>query len=196
MLTNIEKIIFILLALTAVGISYITFNKMFKAIGVGSQQIDWKRALLNFPKGLEVFIAGNASVIDDLVNQFSIIPAFKFNSWDNNRISKWPKWRRAIEVLIHNWRIYSETKKVLENRKIEFYILVAPMSLQLKNHEVVNKLKFSLNCSTKDGHKIINQIANETASDLLKQLIGSEVNKSNVSAIIEDLLKKEKHDGI
>ena len=57
MLTNIEKIIFILLALTAVGISYTTFNKMFKAIGVGSQQIDWKRALLNFPKGLEVFIS-------------------------------------------------------------------------------------------------------------------------------------------
>ena len=57
MLTNIEKIIFILLALTAVGISYTTFNKMFKAIGVGSQQIDWKRALLNFPKGLEVLIS-------------------------------------------------------------------------------------------------------------------------------------------
>ena len=30
---------------------------MFKAIGVGSQQIDWKRALLNFPKGIEVFIS-------------------------------------------------------------------------------------------------------------------------------------------
>ena len=57
MLTDIEKIIFILLALTAVCISYTTFNKMFKAIDVGSQQIDWKRALLNFPKGLEVFIS-------------------------------------------------------------------------------------------------------------------------------------------
>ena len=57
MLTDIEKIIFTLLALTAVGISYTTFNKMFKAIGVGSQQIDWKRALLNFPKGLEVLIS-------------------------------------------------------------------------------------------------------------------------------------------
>ena len=57
MLTDIEKIIFILLAIIAVGISYTTFNKMFKAIGVGSQQIDWKRALLNFPKGLEVFIS-------------------------------------------------------------------------------------------------------------------------------------------
>ena len=57
MLTDIEKIIFILLAIIAIGLSYTTFNKMFKAIGVGSQQIDWKRALLNFPKGVEVFIS-------------------------------------------------------------------------------------------------------------------------------------------
>jgi len=57
LLTDIEKIIFILFAIVAIGLSYTTFNKMFKAIGVGSQQIDWKRALLNFPKGLEVFIS-------------------------------------------------------------------------------------------------------------------------------------------
>jgi len=57
LLTDIEKIIFILFAIIAVGVSYTTFNKMFKAIGVGSQQINWKRALLNFPKGIEVFIS-------------------------------------------------------------------------------------------------------------------------------------------
>ena len=57
MLTDIEKIIFVLFAFVAIGLSYTTFNKMFKAIGVGSQQIDCKRALLNFPKGLEVFIS-------------------------------------------------------------------------------------------------------------------------------------------
>ena len=57
MLTDIEKIIFILFAIIAIKISYTTFNKMFKAIGAGSQQIDWKRALLNFPKGIKVFIS-------------------------------------------------------------------------------------------------------------------------------------------
>ena len=57
MLTDIEKIIFILFAIIAIGLSYTTFNKMFKAISVGSQQIDWKRVLLNFPKGIEVFIS-------------------------------------------------------------------------------------------------------------------------------------------
>ncbi|OUV03179.1 MAG: hypothetical protein CBC40_06235 [bacterium TMED80] len=57
MLTDIEKIIFVLFAIVAIGLSYTTFNKMFKAISVGSQQIDWKRALLNFPKGIEVYIS-------------------------------------------------------------------------------------------------------------------------------------------
>ena len=36
----------------------------------------------------------------------------------------------------------------------------------------------------------VNQIAIETSSDLLKQLIGAEVNKSNISAIVEALSRK------
>ena len=40
--------------------------------------------------------------------------------------------------------------------------------------------------------KQINQIAVDTASDLIKELIGTEVNKSSISAIVEDLSKKDK----
>ena len=36
----------------------------------------------------------------------------------------------------------------------------------------------------------INKIAIDTSSDLLKKLIGAEVNKSNISAIVEDLSRK------
>ena len=57
MLSNIEKIIFIVIAIGALGLSSVTFGKMFKAISVGSNPIDWKSALLNFPKGLQVFIS-------------------------------------------------------------------------------------------------------------------------------------------
>ena len=57
MLSNIEKIIFVFIAIGALGLSYVTFGKMFKAISVGSNPIDWKRVLLNFPKGLQVFIS-------------------------------------------------------------------------------------------------------------------------------------------
>ena len=39
----------------------------------------------------------------------------------------------------------------------------------------------------------INQIAVDTASDLIKELIGTEVNKSSISAIVDDLSKKDKN---
>ena len=57
MLSNIEKIIFIVIALSAFGLSSVTFGKMFKAISIGSNPIGWKSAILNFPKGLQVFIS-------------------------------------------------------------------------------------------------------------------------------------------
>lgn len=59
MLSNIEKIVFVLIALSALGASYVTFSKMFKVISMGSQPINWQKALLNFPKGLKVFISQN-----------------------------------------------------------------------------------------------------------------------------------------
>ena len=44
----------------------------------------------------------------------------------------------------------------------------------------------------------INKIAIETSADLIKQLIGMEVNNSSISAIVEDLSKKnrEKYYGV
>jgi len=38
----------------------------------------------------------------------------------------------------------------------------------------------------------INKIAIETSADLIKQIIGAEVNNSNISAIVEDISKKNK----
>ena len=37
----------------------------------------------------------------------------------------------------------------------------------------------------------INKIAVETSADLLKQLIGAEVNNSSISAIVDDLSRKK-----
>ena len=44
----------------------------------------------------------------------------------------------------------------------------------------------------KHSPETISQIAIDTSSDLLKQLIGADINQSNISAIVEDLSKKEK----
>ena len=39
--------------------------------------------------------------------------------------------------------------------------------------------------------KNINKIAFETASEIVKKIVGTEVNASSVSAIVEDVSKKE-----
>ena len=59
MLSSIEKIIFIFIALSAIGGSFITFRKMFRVIGAGTQPIDWRSAFFNLSKGLKVFISQN-----------------------------------------------------------------------------------------------------------------------------------------
>ena len=42
----------------------------------------------------------------------------------------------------------------------------------------------------KDAPEKINKIAIETSSELIQKLIGAEVNNSSISAIVDDLSKK------
>ncbi len=57
MLTNLERIIFVIAVFASVGLSWVTFSKMFKVISRGSDPINWKKALVNFPRGLGVFLS-------------------------------------------------------------------------------------------------------------------------------------------
>ena len=57
MLSAIERIAFILLILFSMSLSYVTFSRMFKIIGRGTQPLNWKSVLKNWPKGLAVFIS-------------------------------------------------------------------------------------------------------------------------------------------
>ena len=52
-----------------------------------------------------------------------------------------------------------------------------------KSEEEIEELK-------RTAPEKINKIAIETASDLVKKLIGAEINKSSISAIVSDLVKK------
>ena len=56
MLTLPEKIVFILLTISSLSLSWFSFSTMFKVIGVGTKSIDWKLVLLNWPKGIAAFI--------------------------------------------------------------------------------------------------------------------------------------------
>ena len=69
-----------------------------------------------------------------------------------------------------------EIKKQKLNEEIEKEIL-------LTEKEIINLKKTSI--------LSINSIAAETSFDIIKQIVGIEVNKSSVSAIVNDLAKKE-----
>ena len=57
MLTNIEKVIFLVLAAGCLGASYFTFNKMFLVISLGKDPLNWKQVFKNWRSGLDAFIS-------------------------------------------------------------------------------------------------------------------------------------------
>ena len=59
------------------------------------------------------------------------------------------------------------------------------------NEEIKKAEKEILDLKKKSPEKI-NKIAIEASADIVKQIIGSEVNSSNISAIVEDISKKNK----
>jgi len=63
-------------------------------------------------------------------------------------------------------------------------------SLKKEIDEETNKAEKEILDFKKKSPEKINKIAIETSADLIKQIIGAEVNNSNISAIVEDISKK------
>ena len=86
-----------------------------------------------------------------------------------------------------------EAKKVLQEnkRKLENDI----KSKKQKFNEEIEKELMSVEKEIKSLKKLsissINKIAAEVSSEVIKQLVGTSVNMSNVSAIVEDISKKK-----
>ena len=86
-----------------------------------------------------------------------------------------------------------EAKKILEDskKKLEKDI----KSKKQKFNEEIEKELMSVEKEIKSLKKLsissINKIAAEVSSEVIKQLVGTSVNMSNVSAIVEDISKKE-----
>ena len=83
-------------------------------------------------------------------------------------------------------KVINENKKKLEkdikNKKQKFDEEIEK-ELKKTEEEIKNLKKTSVSS--------INKIAAEIASETIKQIIGTEVNKSNVTAIVDDLSKKK-----
>ena len=69
----------------------------------------------------------------------------------------------------------NEKKEILENEINE--------EIKIAENEIKNLKKTSISS--------INKIAVETSRELIKQIVGTEVNMSNVSAIVEDVTKRK-----
>ena len=65
-------------------------------------------------------------------------------------------------------------------------------TLESEISEEINKAEIEISEFVSNTPEKINKIAAETSSDLVKKLIGIEVNNSSISAIVEDISKKVK----
>jgi len=82
-------------------------------------------------------------------------------------------------------KIFKETReKALKDINLKKDTLDAQINEELKKAEIeINSLK-------KTAPEKINKIAIETSSEILKNLMGTEINNSSISAIVDDLSKK------
>ena len=122
---------------------------------------------------------------------------------------------RKLEIL-ENIETAEKQRKESENKIKEYEKIILDSKKEAKNHyneirkkalneiakkqmtlenqindEIKNTEKEIIELKSKSPEKI-NKIAIETSGDLIKHLIGTEVNNSSISAIVEDLSKKSR----
>jgi len=75
----------------------------------------WIKAIreIHVQAGAEVLIAGNKDVNSNIKNEFSVYPVFTHNNWSGIYDYK-QSWRRYAAVFLHNYRIYRQTRNLLQ----------------------------------------------------------------------------------
>ena len=99
---------------------------------------------------------------------------------------------REYETLINNSKNEARNyfndarKKIIQDIDKKWEKIEEEINVEIRNAEKeIVELK-------KGAPEKINKIATETSAQLIKQLIGEEINNSSISAIVEDLSKKNK----
>ena len=87
---------------------------------------------------------------------------------------------------------FSDSQIVRELKKIQQDINKKREKLENEINEEINSAEKEIIDLKNKAPKKINKIAMETSADLIKHLIGEEINNSSISAIVEDLAKKNK----
>ena len=135
--------------------------------------------------------------------------------FENNEIFSTP---RRIGFIFHNINIETAEKQKIEseNKIKEYQTLINNSKNEARNYfnearkKIIQdidkkreKIEEEINLEIKNAEKEIvelkksspekiNKISTETSAQLIKQLIGEEINNSSISAIVEDLSKKNK----
>ena len=97
---------------------------------------------------------------------------------------------KDYEKIINDAKIDSKNIYNQARKKILRDINSKKEILEKKIDEEIKKIEKEILELKKKSPEKINKIAIEASSDLIKQIIGAEVNNSNISAIVEDVSKK------
>ena len=80
--------------------------------------------------------------------------------------------------------------KVSQRQKVIKDINNKKQTLENQINEEIKKVEKEIEVVKKSAPEKINKIAIEASSELVKKLIGAEINNSSISAIVDDLSKK------
>ena len=85
-----------------------------------------------------------------------------------------------------------EAKKIIDDgvKKLDQDIVNKKQKFDIEIEKEVANVEKEISELKKSSISNINRIAVETSSEIIQQIIGTDVNKSNVSAIVDDVLKK------
>ena len=88
----------------------------------------------------------------------------------------------------------NEAKKIIdeERKKLDKDIEVKKKNFNSQIEKEIASVEREIKDLKKTSLSSISKIASETSAELVKNIINTEVNKSNVAAVVEDIVKKNK----
>ena len=99
---------------------------------------------------------------------------------------------KEYDNIINKSKVESKNYFNQEREKVIQDINIKKENLDKDLNNEISKAENEIDDLIKKSPEKINKIAIETSNDLIKQLIGVEVNQSNISAIVEDLSLKNR----
>jgi len=88
----------------------------------------------------------------------------------------------------------NEAKKIIdeERKKLDKDIEIKKKSFNSQIEKELASVEKEIKDLKKNSLSSITKIASETSAELIKNIINTEVNKSNVTAVVDDIIKKNK----